>query len=81
MDTICVVSVELWLVCGCLLWAKTLTKQWGRVWLFEKDRVRVQPGILDLLKCSRSYYERIEKSKHIHTKRKKPANKRNERKP
>ena len=52
MDTICVVSVELWVVCGCLLWAKTLTKQWGCVWLFEKECVRVQPGILALLKCS-----------------------------
>ena len=62
-------DVELWLVCGCLLWAKKLTKQWGCVWLFEKDCARVQPGILALLKCSRSYNERMEKSKHIHIKK------------
>ena len=46
MDTIWVASVELWVVCGRLLWDRTSTKQLGCVWLFEKGCVRVQPGIL-----------------------------------
>ena len=51
--SICVVSVELWVVCGRLLWDWTSTKQWSCAWLFEKGLVRFEPGLLALLKCCR----------------------------
>ena len=63
MDTISqVASVELWVVCGRLLWDRTSTKQLGCVWLFEKGCVRVQPAILT----------------HTHIKKTKHTNKRKE---
>ena len=42
MDRICLASIELWVVCGRLLWEMTSTKQWGCAWLFQKGRVLVQ---------------------------------------
>ena len=42
MDRVCLASIELWVVCGRLLWEMTSTKQWGCAWLFQKGRVLVQ---------------------------------------
>ena len=68
MDRICLSSIELWVVCGRLLWDRTSIKQWGCAWLFEKGRVRVQLGILALLKRCRSQNERMKKQANTHKK-------------
>ena len=70
MDRICLSSIELWVVCGRLLWDRTSIKQWGCAWLFEKGRVRVQLGILALHKYCRSQNERMKKQANTYTKNK-----------
>ena len=75
MDTLCVANAETWVACG--RYYGIAHRPQGCVWPFEKARVKVQPGILALLKYGRSCSEDMKKQqqqKHT-SKQKKTSNK------
>ena len=59
MDTLCVSNAETWVACG--RYYGIAHRPQGCVWPFEKGCVKVQPGILALLKYGRSCSEEMKK--------------------
>ena len=79
MDTLCVSNAETWVACGrCYGIAH---RPQGCVWPFEMACVKVQPGILALLKYSRSCSEEMKKQqqqqKHTSKQKKQAKNNNN----
>ena len=76
MDTLCVYNAETWVACG--RYYGIAHRPQGSVWPFGKARVKVQPGILALLKYGRSCSEDMKKQQQQkHTSKQKKQAKHN----